>query len=102
MPPGWIDFQNYVDSLERDFTLSLEDSEDPDAYVLIARPKKGDDPGFLLKLWVDPAGFLPSQTEIQSGSTNVKTWISGSGMNQNMEDSLFTFQPENGTETIHL
>ena len=102
MPPGWIDFQNYVDRLESDFTLSLEDSTNPNVYVLDAHPKKGNDSDILLKLWVDPAGFLPNQTEIQNGSTDIKTWISQTGLNQKPEDSLFTFQPGNDTEMIRL
>jgi len=99
LPPGWLDLEGYAGRLERDYGLSLADSgQGP--YVLTARPKSGGEE--ILKIWIEPEGFLPVRTELKSGPTAVETEISNTALNGGIEDGLFTFRAGPGIDAIRL
>lgn len=88
LPQGFLNLQNYLEELEKDFDLSLENPGRPAAYLLVAKPKKTDQ-NQSLKIWIGESDLLPTRMESESVASFVQTQILKPLVNQDLSDQLF-------------
>jgi outer membrane lipoprotein carrier protein len=95
-------FQMDVDQMRKKYVIVYEKKAEGSRKgdVLKFSPREEGPLSYTLRVWVDPSTGLPFRTELESASVHVATDLTQTKVNPALPDSVFVFEPPEGTEVI--